>query len=325
MKKILIIGGTGQLGHFAIKHLHQKGHKVTAVGIGRAPEEGFLPKETQVVIVNTVGMSVDELAALVGDAEVVVHSAGADGRMLFDAPAIDGFRRENVAPIVDLVEAMKRTGAKRLIIIGSYYTAMHRLFPHLDLPGKSAYIRSRVEQAQAAFNTAGESISVGILELPYIFGNAPNRGTLWNFYIETIRNTIGDVYVHSGGTACITMDQVGKAAATACEITNGHHFYPIGDANLSYVKIYEYFAKALQTKRNFIAQPASFFLDKALAQQHQLQQKGKEAAYDPVGLLDIQEENLFIDPAPAMKILQYTAEDMEKAIKETVEATIKFA
>lgn len=322
--RIIVIGGTGQLGHFIMKYLTQKGHQTMAIGLGNPPETGFLPDETQILSQDVNSCTVEELTQIIYGADVVVHAAGADGRNLFDAPAIDGFRAANVTPIVTLIDAMKRAGSKRLIILGSYYTAMHRRFPTLNLLHKSAYIRSRQEQADEAFIAAGKDFDVGILELPYIFGAAPNRGTLWGFYIKTLQETIDDVPVHAGGTACITMNQVGIATANACESATGHQYYPIGNENLSYVQIFEHFATALNIQRNIVARPAEYFLESARKQTKALKNAGKESAYDPIGMLEMEENNFFIDPEPAMETLDYPHEDIAKAIRESVQATLQF-
>lgn len=319
-----IIGGTGQLGHFVIKHLDEVGFATSAKGMGQLPEPGYLPAGTQVFLKDTSSCSQSELKEIISGSDVIIHAAGADGRALFDAPAIDGFRAANVEPIQRLVAAMKETGAGHLVILGSYYTAMHRLYPKLDIPAKSAYMRSRLEQANTAFQDAGSQIDVAILELPYIFGAAPGRGTLWDFYIQTLLNTKEEVPVHMGGTACITMNQVGKAAANAGLHSTGKCFIPIGSDNFSYQEIFEMFAKAIGVQCSIVPKPIIYFLEKAQQQKAKLHEMGKESAYDPVGLLEMENLNFFIDPAPAMHMLNYEAEDIAKSIEETVNATLKF-
>jgi dihydroflavonol-4-reductase len=323
--KIAMIGGTGQLGYFTLQHLHAMGHQTVAIGNGQAPEPGFLPPSATLVLRNTHECGVEELADLIRGCEVIIHAAGADGRDLFDAPAIDGFRAANVEPVRKLIAAMKLTGAKKLIILGSYYTAMHRMYPQLNILDKSPYIRSRQEQNETAFLEAGSDISVGILELPYIFGAAPNRGTLWGRYIDLLKQSRTVVHVHAGGTACITMNQVGIAAAHACEKLQGHKNYPIGNINLKYKDLFQIFSVNLELKRNIIAMPPSHFAEKAILQKEQLAKAGKEAAYDPLGLLDMEDHDFFIDPAPAAQALGIPYEDIETAITQTIDATIRYS
>lgn len=319
--KVLTIGGTGQLGHFVARHLAAAGHGQVVVGLGAAPAPGYLPDGVAVVLKDTDAASVDELAALLEGVDVVVHAAGADGRNLFPAPAINGFRTANVAPIERLVAAMRRAGSRKLVILGSYYTAMARMYPALRLGEKSAYIASRLEQNQVAIAAAGGEVAVGVLELPYLFGAAPGRGTLWGFYIDQLLSGEREIAVHGGGSACVTMNQVGLATARLCERLDGHRNYPIGNANLKYAEVFALFARHLGVTRSIVPRTPAWFLAGALEQARRLREAGLEAAYDPVGLLDIEDADLFIDPLPAMQALGFGTEDIDQAIGESIRAT----
>jgi nucleoside-diphosphate-sugar epimerase len=321
---VSVIGGTGQLGHFVTKHIYSKGHKTKAIGIGKLPEKGFLPDDTKIEIADTGALRVNQLADLLQGSDVVIHAAGADGRALFDTPAIEGYRKQNVDAVRNLIEAMKKIGSKKLILLGSYYTYIDRVFPDLKIPDYSPYVKSRVEQAQLVLESTPADWEVGILELPYIFGAAPGRGTLWNFYIDMIQQAVGSISVHSGGSACITMNQVGIAAANACEKVIGKRFFPIGNSNLKYKEIFEIFAEILGSKIEVIAKPDSYFLDDAIKQAEKLISIGKESAYDPIKLLEWESLDFYIDPSYSMELLQFQKEDMRQAIMESVEATLKF-
>jgi dihydroflavonol-4-reductase len=321
---VLTIGGAGQLGHFILKHLASEGHELSIIGIGTPPEEGYLPIGTHYIECDVEKASEEEIQRHFKGVNTVIHAAGADGRNMFPRPAINGFRDANVKPIPHIINAMRAVGASRLIILGSYYTAMHRVYPDLNIPAKSAYVRSRIEQTKAAFEHAGEHLSVAVLELPYIFGAAPGRGTLWGFYMDAIKNSSGSLAVHAGGTACITMNQVGLAAAHAALYSKGHKCYPIGNINLTYVEIYQYFANALNVECDIIPRKPEYFRAKAIENLKRLQASGMESAYDPLGLLDIEDQLLYIDPLPSMQALNFQPEDILTAIKESVDATLRY-
>lgn len=321
---VTIIGGTGQLGHYVTKHIHANGHKTKAIGIGSMPENGFLPNETIIELADTDALDVKQLADLLNGSDVVIHSAGADGRALFDIPAINGYRKQNVDAIRNLIEAMKIIGSKKLILLGSYYTFIDRTFPDLKIPDFSPYVKSRVEQANLVMEETPLDWEVGILELPYIFGAAPRRGTLWNFYIDMIQRAVEPLAVHSGGTACITMNQVGIAAANACEKTIGKSYFPIGNSNLKYTEIFNIFAEMLGSKIDIVAKPASYFLEDARKQTELLTSIGKQSAYDMIKMLEWESLDFYIEPSYSMNLLEFQTEDMRQAIKESVEATLKF-
>jgi dihydroflavonol-4-reductase len=321
---VLTIGGAGQLGHFILKHLASEGHELSIIGIGTPSEEGYLPIGTHYIECNVEKASEEELRQHFKGVNTVIHAAGADGRNIFPSPAIKGFREANVKPIPRIINAMRAVGASKLIILGSYYTAMHRVYPNLNIPAKSAYVRSRVEQTEVAFEHAGTDIDVAVLELPYIFGAAPGRGTLWGFYIDALKNNNGTLSVHAGGSACITMNQVGLAAAHAAIYSKGQKCYPIGNINLTYAAIFNYFAKALDLECDIIPRKPEYFREKAMETLKRLEASGMESAYDPLGLLDIEDQLLYIDPLPSMQALNFQPENIGIAIQESVDATLRY-
>lgn len=318
--RIVMIGGTGFLGYFTCSELLRRGHEVVAVGL-KAPAAGQMPHRAEVVLQNTDTCDPRDLEKLLAGCDAVIHAAGADGRNAFPAPAIEGFRAANVAPMRRLIAAMKSAGCSRLVIFGSYYTALDRLFPQLRFMDGNAYPLSRKEQAELSFDLAGNDVSVAVLELPYIFGGAPGRGTLWQFYMDHVLKNDPDVPVPVGGSACVSAQQVAMAAVGACESSSGHRLYPIGAENLSYAEIYGHFAKAMGLHRRFTAKPLAPAILAAEAQREQMAKSGIETGYDPVAVASWQEQFLYLDPAPAMQALGYGRDDLAVAIRETVAAT----
>lgn len=321
---VLIIGGTGYLGYFSVWELFKQGHQVTAIGLPPAPELGYLPDEVEVLLTNLSTLSDDDVQKLLDGFDVVVFGGGADGRNAFPPPAIAGYREANVEPIKRLVPLMHKVGSQRLVILGSYYTALDRTFPQLRIAERHPYVMSRLEQSQVAFELAGQQISVAILELPYIFGAAPNRGTLWGAYIQQIQQQ-DEVSIPSGGTACVTAQQVGWAVAKACERVRGHKYYAIVEDNLTYEQIYRLFADALNLNRSFRLIPLENALTTAQEQAEKMKTALQCGGYDPVGMAEMQATQLFLDPMPAIEALEYGRDQLAKAIQDTVEATLRDA
>lgn len=317
--RIVMIGGTGFLGYFTCRNLVERGHDVLALGIG-APAPGTMPDRVRTADCNIETCSDAELAAVLQGAEAVIHAAGADGRFSDKAPVIDGYRRHNVAPMRRLIAAMKSAGARKLVIFGSYYTSLARERPDLIDLARNPYPLSRQEQMDLAFDLCGDEIGVDVLELPYIFGGAPGRGTLWGFTMDKV-SAKGPVTVPTGGTACVTADQVAAAAAGAVVRKGGHAVWPIGGENLSYRAIYGMFADALAVTPDFVAADPTAERAAAEAQCKQLAEAGVETGYDPLDVALWQGQDLFLDPAPAMAALGYGPADIARSIENTVAAT----
>jgi nucleoside-diphosphate-sugar epimerase len=321
--KVLMIGGTGYLGYFSVWELVKRGHQVIAMGLPPAPEPGYLPDDVLVVLENIQDLSDEEVLLLLEGCDAVVYGGGADGRNLFTPPAIAGYREANVEPMIRLIPLMQKAGTQRFVILGSYYTALDRTFPLLRIAERHPYVTSRLEQNQVSFDLAGSNLSVAILELPYIFGAAPARGTLWGFYIKQVQVQEA-VLVPAGGTACVTARQVGWAVAAACERVEGHKHYAIVEDNLTYTQIYGLFAEALHLNRTFQSMPLEKTLIAAQQQVEQMQAAPKVGGYDPIGMAEMQATLLFLDPMPAKEVLEYGRDDLAQAIRDTVEATQKY-
>jgi nucleoside-diphosphate-sugar epimerase len=296
-------------------------HDVIAVGRPPGPPQGFLPSEHCQLLLEDFDLIPDSrIIEHFRGCDAVIFGGGADGRNSFPIPAIDGFRRANVEPTRRLVRLAKEAGVDRFIILASYYTAIARTFPDLGILDPNPYILSRKEQADAAFAEAGSHLSVGILELPYIFGAAPGMGTLWGFYLDLIEEH-DLVPTPPGGTACVTAAQVGQAIAGASERLHGHRHFAIVDSNHPYHRIYSMFAEAMGLDRGFVTKDADEALATAARQREAVQKSGTEGAYDPVSMAQMQQHFLHLDPLPAMEALGFGPDDLQRAINDTVTAT----
>ena len=123
--RVVMIGGTGFLGHFTCRELVARGHDALALGLGR-PAPGTMPDRVRCAICDIETCPEAELAAVLAGADAVLHAAGADGRFSDRAPAIDGFPRHNVTPLRRLIPAMKAAGSTKLVIFGSCCTTLAR-------------------------------------------------------------------------------------------------------------------------------------------------------------------------------------------------------
>lgn len=320
--RVAIIGGTGFLGYFTSAELIRRGHEVVAIGI-KPPAAGSMPDGARISILNADTCTDGELTEVLSGCSVLMHAAGADGRDSFPAPAIEGFRKANVEPMRRLVRLCGEAGIGHFMIFGSYYTALDRQLPHLNIVAGNAYPKSRKEQADLVFSLAGNAMDVTVLELPYIFGGAPGRGTLWGFYIDSVRDHDPDTPVPAGGSACVTAAQVARAAAGACERSRGHRHYNIAGENLSYSQIFGHFADALGVRRRFVPKSFEAALTAARKQREALAAKGIETGYDPVAVAEWQNQFLYVDPLPAMEALGFGPDDIGAAISDTVKATLE--
>lgn len=232
--KVFMIGGTGLLGSEAAKVLISRGHEVTAMALPPLPEGAVLPPEMKIEYGNYLEMSDDELRKHLTGCDGFVFAAGVDERVEGPAPIYNLYKKYNIDPINRLLKLAKECGVKNVSICGSYFSYFAKTMPELELIKWHPYIRSRVDQENAAMSFADENFSVAVLELPYIFGTQPGRKPVWMFLAEQIRNSKGNVMYPKGGSTMVTVHQVGQALAGALEHTQGGKCWPIGYYNMTW-------------------------------------------------------------------------------------------
>jgi dihydroflavonol-4-reductase len=316
-KRVLIVGGTGFLGFHAASEFLKKGWKVTALGLPPAPPAHLFPEIVKIVLQDMEKTSSEELTELLRGYDALVFAAGMDDRVTPKKPAYPKLHHANVEVCQYVLESAQKAGVKRAVVLGSYYAHFDRLWPELRLAERHPYIRSRVEQEQAALGVNG--ITVSVLELPYIFGDSLGRRPLWYPLVKYIRATPLIFYM-KGGSACITATTVGQAIVGAIESTRPGQYYPIGDENLTWVELLKRLAAADGRKRKVIALPTWIVrvVLNGLWLLHRI--NGREAGLDPRYFASIQTANTFIDPLPSKEALGYETGGLDEALKLTIAA-----
>lgn len=318
--RVLLIGGTGFIGYHAACELNDRGHEVVVLARS-APKENLLPAGAGIVLGDITGLSAADLMPVLEGVDAAVFAAGADDREVPAPPAYSHFHRANVTPVVQLVEAGKKAGLLRVVVIGSYFAHFDRLWPHLRLAQRHPYIRSRIAQSDEAIAAAGVDIEVVTLELPYVFGAAPGRVPLWAPLVRYVTTRMPLLYP-AGGTNMIGVGNVAQAVAGAVERGGGGSRHLVGDENLRWSEFLPRLAAAAGLSRRVITvpTPAVRLALRGVRRYHRA--RGMESGLDPVALADLHTAETFFDPAPSRRALGYGRGDLDEAFARTVAASL---
>ena len=232
--KILMIGGTGLLGSQAARELISRGHSVHSIALPPLPDGALLPPEMTLTLKNSNDMTDDELRAAFAGMDGFIFAAGVDERIEGPSPIYDFFKKYNITPLERMLRLAKESGVKHAVIAGSYFSHFAKKYPEMELTRWHPYIRSRIDQENMAFSFADDAFDVSVLELPYIFGTQKGRKPVWVFLVEMLLKMKGAILYPKGGTAMVTVRQVGQAFAGALERGRGANTYPIGWFNLTW-------------------------------------------------------------------------------------------
>lgn len=284
---ILVVGASGLLGQHVVEQLRRRGHEVTTAA--RSPADGVDH------VLDATTASVADFRDLLAGHDGVVFAAGKDDREVPDQPSYPTFRAGNVESVARLMTAAREAGLTRGVIIGSYYTYFHRQHPEWDLVGLHPYIRSRVEQAEAARVAAGPGLPVAVLELPFVFGRANGRVPNWSPGLDSWVRSRSPLFAPVGGSAATTAAWVAETAVTALEEASGADI-PVVHENLTWTELIGRVATAAGRPRPVRRLPAVAVRGALRLLRARHRSSGKQAGIEPVKLGDLLLRELFIEP-----------------------------
>lgn len=322
MKNVFILGGTGLLGYHTTKELLARGYHVSTIALPPMPAPELLPSEVECHLGNINEMSNEEILDVLKNKDMFVYAAGADERIVPDAPAAKFFYEENVLPTQRLARLAKEAGVKKFVVYGSYFAYAAEKYPELNLR-EQGYPRTRLLQEEVAFLEGEGTMDVMSLRLPYIFGTMPGRDPLWKMFLPQIEGK-DVVPVLGGGTAMVTVKQVAEATIGALEHGKHGETYAISGINMKHHEFFQMIADVLGQKDTKIqVTPLEQMKPFYVLQDEQAAQQGKEHGIHVALTADIQNLDLYIDPNDTMPILKYNHDDVKATIIETIERAIQ--
>lgn len=322
--KVFMIGGTGLLGCEAARIFLERGHAVKSVALPPLPEGAPIPEAMELEFCNIYEKTDDEIKAMMQGYDCFVFAAGIDERVEFPAPVYDAYYKYNIAPLKRILPLCKEIGMKNAVILGSYFSYAAKEWPEMELTKKHPYIRSRIDQEEVAFSFADENFDVAVLELPYIFGTQPGRKPVWVILIEQIKmmDKLPLTMYPGGGTAMLTVRQVGEVIVGAAEKSKGAKAWPISMYNQTWKEFLKivYAARGMGDNRKILSVPAWMMRMGLGKVKKEYAEKGIESGIDVDGLADIMARNLFIDNKYAIE-LGATKDDIAAAITDSIKVS----
>ena len=322
---VIIIGGTGLIGLAGAKELIKRGHKVKAISLPEIPKNLVLPEEMEIVYGNYETMSDNDLRKNLRGQEALIFAAGVDERIECTGDVEEFYRKRNILPLKRLLSLAKEMKIKTAVICGSYFTYLDRLWENLYLYENHPYIKSRVDQSNEAFSFSDKDFSVTVLELPYIFGVQEGRKPVWVFLVEQIKKMKLVTFYPKGGTAMITVNQVGQVLASSVETAKGVKTIPVGYYNLTWKKMIRVIHKELNTsKKPIISIPKWLYKLVMLKYKRSYKKRGIQSGLNFKGLAQIMTRKAYIDNKYLKTILKVKDDDIEKAIAESVNLSVRY-
>lgn len=323
--KVFMIGGTGLLGAAAAEQFIKQGDSVKTLALPPLPEGAPLPKEMEIIFKNVNDCDDAELEDLMKGCDCLVYAAGVDERAEFPAPVYDSYYKFNIAPLKRLMPMAKKLGYKSCVVLNSYFSYLCKMRPDMKMYDRHPYVRSRIDQENYALSLADENFSVGVLELPYIFGTQPGRRPVWTILIEQLKrmDNLPATFYPRGGTAMLTVRQVGEVIVGAAKNTKGGRAWPISCYNLTWDEFLKivYDARGMGKNRMIVGIPAWMMRLGIVSEIINAKKKGIETGLNYLYLPEIMDLHLYMDPDISFKELGATPDDIRAAIFDSIKVS----
>lgn len=321
--KVFMIGGTGLLGSEAATELIRRGHSVSSIALPPLPEGASLPSRMELSLGNYMTMGDEELRGKLAGCEGLVFAAGVDERIEGPPPIYDFFRRYNIDPLERLLRLARECGVRHAVVLGSYFAYFDRARPEWELARTHPYVRSRIDQAAMALSFAsggeGQAMDVAVLELPYIFGAQAGRKPVWLFLVERIRGMRGATFYPRGGTAMVTVKQVGHCVAGALERNRGGRNYPVGYFNMTWRRLLAIVhARMGMPDRRIVTIPTWAFRAACASIDRERRAANVEGGLKMARFAKVMASELYIDKKTIVEELGAGDDDIEAAIRDSI-------
>lgn len=322
--RAFIFGSTGLIGYHSAMELIARGHEVYSIGLTSLPSNTPFVKKTHYVQDNIEEMSDTEIIKLISGADWVLYACSTNAIEIVKAPADEYYKVHNVLTTERILRLAQEAKVKKVVLISNAYEYFNVNMATLRLEKWHPYIRATLEQENVArrFNTT--SFQVVILEAPQIWGVMPKRKPLhYDSIMEMYRSN--DFSVFKGTIPVITIKQLAQAVCGAFENLNRGQTIPIAGDNFSYKKINEIIMKALNMKPHVTNVNKLKYKIYENRRKKVLAKQGLEAGIDPIKIIEFKEQNAYIDPKIAKKMLGMQEDDIEKEIADTTRHIIEYA
>ncbi len=294
--RILIVGGSGELGGHAATYLAKKNHDITVAARNAPPQETPMAKQAFIKGDYVAG---DFTPSRLESFEAIIFAAGNDPRHIpRSINPHEHLQRANSEAIPAFMRSARMAGVKRVVQLGSFYP---QAAPNLET--NNQYIPPR----RLAFDGSRAEPPPGFhllsVNRPFVVrpGARPPRQGFQPFVNWAKGKSPNPDFAPAGGTNFMSYRSLSQALEGALLRGESGKAYLVGDETLSYADLFQLFFKAAGNPTTLEArhEPHPLLPDVAIPQA-----RGNWIRYEP-------------DPTE-VALLGYVRNDVANAVAEVV-------
>lgn len=324
LNSVLVIGGTGLIGYHTAITLLKHDYKVTILSRNTQPYQAYFPSSTHFanLDIDTADDHSDTLTQAFKGIDVLIYATGADSRTIPKAPADSYYHHHNVEICEKVLKCARAAGVRRIVIMGSYFNYLDRIWPDLKLSETQPYIRSRKEQTTMALGLGSKDFTVSIIEIPYVIGSMPGRKPMWTPLVKYLRAPFLPHFTAHGGTALITVQHLAEATRCILEAPHPKEIYSLGEKNIQWAEFNQLFCLGKPSRKDLMLPDWLIKWGMSLTKLYRLAGKepGLTAEYAEVML-----RNSYLDTSEYFNLTSADPVTSDSEIREAFLDTIKAA
>ena len=161
---------------------------------------------------------------------------------------------------------------------------------------------------------------MNVIEIPFVFGYSENQGSIWKTLYNYIR-IANPLIVTPGGANAMSVNSVGQAIAGVVEYIDTSGSIPIGDENLTWVKMLERISLAINGKSKPVTLlKRGLFTDLTRMGAFFQEFIGISSGLDHKYISKLINLEAFFDTDEIKKQLHYKGGDLDQAFADTAKA-----
>lgn len=248
---VFIVGGAGFLGYHTCLELVGRGVRVTALALPNESVDESLSASVNLVRADIDQLSDLELSNLLVGHDSLIYAAGPDDRIELppNVSANDFFQKHLVGRTDRVLRVAKERGLRHAVVFGSYFSYInnHGLagLPPTSLE-RHPYVKARVDQTNNSFALGDDNFSVSILNIPYVFGTAPNKEPIWRGVFVDKYESSSKIIYGNGGTTVVSAKKIAFAAAQALQHGRHGDELAVGSVNMKLTPMIERLLRAAE-------------------------------------------------------------------------------
>lgn len=201
-------------------------------------------------------------------------------------------------PLERLMKLAKEAGVRRFILFTSFYNALSRKWPELELSEVHPFIHSTLEQEKLADELTARDFQVVVLLTPFLLLDDPDQTTSFAHHFKQIRQTSEASLFQAEPIRWTFLTEAGLSRALQTVLTDdrlGSGSYLLGSGDMEALRVYELLQAEAKFPFEIKLVTAADLEKQGMAERQRLREDASEAGLASIERAKLKQRSLVLD------------------------------